>query len=111
MVNATGDVNPWGSTTGFAVERDGTQIMVANGYAYAFFGGTLPASYRNTSDLSTSIHVTSSSVVLGNWSNAGGAIVESVGRHGIALESAYFYVVGGTTNDTDAVNAVYQIIY
>ncbi len=111
MVNATGDVNPWGSTTGFAVERDGAQVMVANGYAYVFFGGTLPASYRNTSDLSTSIQVTSSSVVLGNWSNAGGSIGESVGRHGLALESAYFYVVGGTTNDTDAVNAVYQIIY
>jgi hypothetical protein len=30
---------------------------------------------------------------------------------GVTLESAYFYVIGGTTNDADAVGTVYQVIY
>jgi hypothetical protein len=32
-------------------------------------------------------------------------------RARVDRESAYFYVLGGTTNDTDAVATVYQIIY
>lgn len=94
---------------GYALQRDGSQMMIANGYAYAFLGGTM-GSYSASSDLSTNASVTPTAVTFGNWSNATN-LGSNVGRHGVALESAYFYVAGGTTNDTDALTSVYQVIY
>jgi hypothetical protein len=102
------------AVTGFASERDGSQMQIANGYAYQFLGGTV-GHYSGTSDLSTNPTFTTdagpATMTFGNWSNAGGNLTATIGRHGVALESAYFYVVGGTTNDNDALNSVYQIIY
>ena len=60
---------------------------------------------------STTSIVTTTTISFGNWSNAGGNLGTGIGRHGIALESAYFYAIGGTTNDTDALTSVSQIIY
>jgi hypothetical protein len=96
--------------SGFAVERDGSQLIMVNGYAYVFQGGT-PGNYKATSDLSTNAVVTPTTLTFGNWSNAGGSLGTGIGRHGVALESAYFYAVGGTTTDNDALSSVYQIIY
>jgi hypothetical protein len=110
LVNAGGDLGDWASTTGFANQRDGSQVIVSNGYAYAFFGGAAP-SYSSTSDLSTRIVASPTSLTLGNWSNAGGTVSQGAGRHGMAEESAYFYRIGGTTNDNDALDTVFQIVH
>ena len=46
-----------------------------------------------------------------SWSNATATTPVALGRMGVTLESAYFYVIGGSTNDTDAVGTVYQVNY
>lgn len=115
LVGTGGVLGTFGAVGGFATERDGSQTQIANGYAYQFLGGTV-GHYAATSDLSTNPTFTgpaggATGMTFGNWSNAGANLGTAIGRHGVALESAYFYVVGGTTNDTDALNTVYQIIY
>jgi hypothetical protein len=107
----------WGLPgSGFGNERDGSQLLIVNGYAYALLGGTAP-NYSQTSSLSSTATVTSTGdasfpLVLdfGNWSNAGANFATKIGRHGIGSESAHIYVVGGTTNDVDALATVYQIL-
>jgi hypothetical protein len=110
LVQQGGMLGNWLGTTGFANQRDGSQLIMVNGYAYAFQGGMV-GSYSATSDLSTNAQVTPTTITFGNWSNAGANLGSNVGRHGVALESAYFYITGGTTNDNDALSDVYQIIY
>ena len=116
LVGAGGTLKPWTAITGFANERDGSQMMIANGYSYQFVGGTV-GSYKATSDLSTNAVITapdgggSPTFAFGNWSNAGANLGTNVGRNGVALESAYFYLIGGTTNDTDALTTTYQIVF
>ena len=110
VVDATGSLGTFAATTGYANERDGSQLSILNGYAYSFLGGTV-GNYRATSDLSTNPTLTPTTLSFGNWSNAGSNLGSNVGRFGLAQESAYFYVIGGTSNDTDAMQAVYQIIY
>jgi hypothetical protein len=110
-----GTPGPWtAATNDFSVARDGTQMQIANGYAYAFFGGSVSAvnvGYRSTSDISTKLVVGPNTIGFGPWQNANGNGGPTVGRHGVALESAFFYVVGGTSDDNDALNTVYSIIY
>jgi hypothetical protein len=116
LVTAGGGLKSFSLISGFAVERDGSQMQIANGYAYQFLGGVV-GQYRMTSDLSTTPVLgipdggTFPTLGFGTWSNAGTALGSAVGRHGVTLESAYFYVVGGTSSDTDALSTVYQIIY
>ena len=116
LIGAGGTLKPWSAITGFANERDGSQMMIANGYSYQFVGGTV-GSYKATSDLSTTPVITtpdgggSPTFAFGNWSNAGSNLGTNVGRNGVTLESAYFYLVGGTSNDTDALSTVYQIVF
>ena len=116
VVQSGGALGTFGLISGFAVERDGSQMQIANGYAYQFLGGVV-GSYRMTSDLSTTPVLgipdggTTPTLGFGQWSNAGTALGSAVGRHGVTLESAYFYVVGGTSDDTDALSSVHQIIY
>jgi hypothetical protein len=92
--------------------RDAVQVAVANGWAYAFMGGKQPP-YNGTSDLAQIASATSTTLTLGSWSSTsqtlpGGAVT---GRFGLAIESAYFYAVAGTTDETDALKSVYQIVY
>jgi hypothetical protein len=110
LVGTAGALGVFASTTGFSLERDGTRFAIANGYAYALFGGQAPNAYKATGDLSTKIVVTSNAVSLGNWSNAGANAAQPLARYGLASDSAYFYAVGGTTNDTDALSAVTQVL-
>lgn len=110
VVGTGGELGTWSRPTGFANQRDGVHVIVSNAYAYAFFGGN-PPTYSSTSDLSTRLQVSPTSITLGNWSAAGGNIAQPAGRHGMAEESAYFYRIGGTTNDADALDTVYQIIH
>lgn len=111
LVQSGGALGPFAYPgSGFALERDGSELNMVNGYAYAFQGGT-PGMYRTSSDLSTNASVSQTTLTFGNWSNAGAAVPTGIGRHGVVLESAFFYAIGGTTNDTDALQTVYQIIY
>jgi hypothetical protein len=115
LVGAAGLLGAWSNPGGFALQRDGSQMQIANGYAYQFLGGSV-GHYSGTSDLSTNPTLVgpdggATGLTFGNWSNAGANLGSTIGRHGVALESAYFYVVGGTTDDTDALQSVYQIIY
>jgi hypothetical protein len=110
-IGAGGVLGPWASpTSGFANERDGTQLLVANGYGYALQGGNAP-NYSLTADQSAQAVVTTSTLSFPNWSNAGANLAVKLGRHGAAAESAYFYLAGGTTNDADALTTVYQILH
>jgi hypothetical protein len=110
VVDATGGLGAFASTTGYANERDGSQMSIINGYAYGFLGGTV-GMYRKTSDLSTSATLTSTTLTFGNWSSAGSDVGGNIGRFGLAQESAYFYAIGGTADDSNALSTVWQIIY
>ena len=112
QVGTTGTIGSWSNPTGFGNQRDGTQVQVANGYAYAFFGGMLP-NYSQTSDLSPGAVITNgNTLTFGAWSNSGaGPLGSSLGRMGVTLQSAFFYAIGGTSNDTDALKTVYSIVY
>lgn len=111
LVQAGGALGTWSNPgKGYATQRDGSQLSVVNGYGYQFLGGSV-GSYTQTSDLSTNATVMPLAVTFGNGSNAGANLSASVGRYGLGLESAYFYVVGGTSNGMDALSTVYQILY
>lgn len=100
---------------GFSDARDALQFRIANGYGYAFQGGSVQGNNVNYS-VSTAqglATVGSTAVTFPNWSNAAANLNgnEKVGRHGVVDESAYFYLVGGTTNDTDARSTVYRVLH
>lgn len=112
-VSVGGQLGTWSYGNSFyGVSRDGSQLQIANGYLYAFFGGG-PGNYSGTADLANAISQTASTVTLASWSNASSQLpgMATLGRMGMALESAYFYVVGGTSDDTDAKDTVYFILY
>jgi hypothetical protein len=111
LVGAAGVLGAWGNpTSGFAGERDGTQLLVANGYGYGLQGGNAPT-YALTSDQSAVAVATPTTLSFPNWANAGANLTVKLGRHGAASESAFFYIAGGTTNDTDALTTVYSILH
>jgi hypothetical protein len=114
LVQNGGQVGAW-TVPGksFSGERDGDQFWVAAGYVFAFQGGSPPNNYDHTSESAVSVTVNASSVTLDNWSNAGANLggANKRGRHGVALESAHFFIAGGTSNDADALNTCYQIVY
>jgi len=114
ITNAAAALGSWQKANAtFPDTRDGTQIAIVNGVAYAFMGGTAPNQYKGTGWLSSIGSVTSSSIDFGAWSSNAVALPNNavLGRFGMAVESAYFYVVGGTSNDADALTTVYQILY
>src|SRR5262249_44618251 len=90
LVGNGGGLGNWSLITGFANQPDGSKMIMANGYAYVFQGGQIE-NYSATADLSTNASITPTTIAFGNWSNAGANLGSSVGRHGLALESAYFY--------------------
>lgn len=110
-VLAGGALSTWASPGGFSGERDGTQLLVANGYGYALFGGQAANAYAGTANQSTLATVTTTSLTFSSWSNAAANLGSKLARHGAAADGAWFYVVGGTTNDSDALGAVWQILH
>ena len=114
VVTAGGQLGAWTATnSGFAPQRDGGQLEIVNGYLYAFFGGNAAThTYTPSTSFSYATSQTTTTVTLfQSWSDAVAATPTGLGRMGVTLESAYFYVIGGTSNDTDALTSVYQIIY
>ncbi|GAC1539995.1 MAG: hypothetical protein NVS3B10_04690 [Polyangiales bacterium] len=110
-VTTGGVLGTWANPTGYSTERDGSQLLIAGGYGYALQGGTAPNTYALTSDQSTLATVTSTALTFSSWANAGANLATKLGRHGAVAESAYFYIAGGTTNDTDALTTVQQILH
>lgn len=98
--------------TSFKNQRDGLQVEIANGYMFAFQGGDFQTGYTQTAEASK-ILMGNSTLTFDNWNNAGGNLggSEKVARHGITAESAYFYMVGGTSNDNDALATVRQVLH
>lgn len=101
---------------GFGDARDALQFRIANGYGYAFHGGSIQGGNNVNYSVSTTqglATVGATTVTFPNWSNAAANLGgnEKVGRHGVVDESAYFYLVGGTTNDTDARSTVYRVLH
>jgi hypothetical protein len=116
-VLAGGVLGTFANANGFSGERDGTQLLIADGYGYALQGGTA-AMYTsaNTSDQSPLATVTSTTLSFTNmagtsWPNAAANLGTKLARHAATTESAYFYIAGGTTNDTDALTSVYRILH
>jgi hypothetical protein len=103
----------WANPGGFSLQRDGSQLEVANGYSYGFLGGTSPGNYTSTADLATTTTLTDAgagALQYGSWSSSTLQLSSKVARMGMAHDSAYFFVIGGTSNDTDALASVYQIL-
>ena len=110
-ITAAGVLGTWASPSGYANERDGSQLLIAGGYGYALQGGTAPNGYTQTSDQSTLATVTSTALTFPSWSNAGANLGTKIARQGAVAESAYFYIAGGTTNDVDAITTVEQVLH
>jgi hypothetical protein len=112
VVTNGGQLGAWAATNSqYGQSRDGSQLQIANGFLYAFFGGSA-ATYTSSADFVAVSAQTATTVTLANaWSSAVSTIPANRGRMGVALESAYFYVIGGTSNDSDATDTVYYILY
>lgn len=106
-----GVLAPWASPTGFANERDGSQLLIANGYGYALQGGQAANAYAATASQSVQATVTTTTLTFPSWSNAAANLAAKLARHGAAAESAYFYIAGGTTDDADALANVWQVLH
>jgi hypothetical protein len=102
----------WTAANASFQSRDGLQMAVVNGWAYALMGGKTPT-YSGTGDLAKITALSGSSLTFGSWSSTSQTLPSgaALGRYGLAVESAYFYAVGGTSNDSDALGTVYQIVY
>jgi hypothetical protein len=102
----------WQAANATFANRDGAQVAVANGWAYAFMGGKQPP-YSGSSELAQIASTTPTAITLGPWSSTSQTLPANAvtGRFGLAIESAYFYAVAGTTDETDALKSVYQIVY
>lgn len=110
-------VNPGGQlgaftalSTQYGTKRDGTQILVANSFAYVFLGGS-NGNYAASTEMTGIADVTTSPITTTSWSSASQSLATGEGRMGMTLESAYFYAIGGTTDDLDALDSVYTILY
>jgi hypothetical protein len=117
VVGADGVPGAWKAATGFG-ERDALGFGIANGWFYAFVGAGINGNninYVQTAASSQASAITATSFTLGSW-NSVGSFLSSVpngkrGRIGLTAESAYFYLAGGTTNDTDALSDVYRVLH
>jgi hypothetical protein len=100
----------------FSSERDGTQFQIANGFGSVFVGGSLgngagAAQYTATSDRSA-VTLTATTITFSGFSNAGANLNGAKrGRLGVADESGYFYLVGGTSNDNDVLTTVFRTLH
>ena len=109
-VGAGGALLAIADTRSFAQRRGAVAAYVVNGEFYAMGGtsGTTPASAAlDSSQLST----LTASGAPGNFSNASVSMVSPRQSFGLALASAYFFAVGGTSTGANALATVEQTIY
>lgn len=114
-VTVGGELGPFLAATGFDAERDGTAAVVAGGYLYAFGGGRRSNPLDGTLTSYTTTPMRSgpigAALQLSAWANAGAAFPFGVAQHGAVTDSAFVYLLGGTTTDDNALDGVYSIVY
>ncbi len=97
-------------TNSFALRRGALSAMVVNGEFYAM-GGTSGMGPTGAGLDSTNLSTLASSGVPGSFSNASVSMASPRQNFGLALASAYFFVVGGSSTGTNALSTVEQTIY
>jgi hypothetical protein len=114
VLNSAGQPGTW-TTVNSVGERDGLGFGIANGWLYAFVGGAksgMNINYTGTAETAGVATLTGSAFTLGSWNSTGSFLSGSKrGRVGMAAESAYFYMGGGTSNDADALTNVYRVLH
>lgn len=117
VIGEDGVPGAWTYAPGFG-ERDALGFGIANGWFYAFVGAGINGNkinYVQTASSSQASNITATGFTLGSWNSVGsflsGAPNGKRGRVGLTAESAYFYLAGGTTNDTDVLTDVYRVLH
>ncbi len=110
-VKTGGALDTWTKQGNPSSARDGEALMAANGFFYQFGGALTLPTYVTSNDLASVSAETATTLTIGAWSNANSALNTGRGRMGATLESAYFYLVGGTSDDSGVLDSVEQIIY
>jgi hypothetical protein len=118
VVQADGSLGTWAVTGSTFSEREALAWGLANGRGYAFVGGAVVGNktqYTQTGESAQAINVNATSLDFSSWNSVGSFLSGSPngkrGRVGLTAESAYFYLAGGTTNDSDALPDVYRILH
>jgi hypothetical protein len=113
-IGSDGTPGTWAYVPGFGA-RDALGFGIANGWFYAFVGASNNGNYVQTAESSQVSGITATTFALGSW-NSTGSFLSNVpngkrGRIGLTAESAYFYLAGGTTNDSDALADVFRVLH
>jgi hypothetical protein len=92
-------------------DRSAAQASVVNG-TFFVIGGTGGGAVTSAGQDSTVLaQMDATGAFSGPFSNASGRMVAPRSLHGLANESAYFFVIGGTSMGTEALNTVEQVIH
>ncbi len=97
-------------TSSYALRRGALAAIVVNGEFYAM-GGTSGMNASGAALDSTNLSTLGATGVPGSFSNASVSLAAPRQSFGLALAGAYFFVVGGTSNGTNALASVEQTIY
>lgn len=109
-VSTGGALSSIADTNSYALRRGALGAMVVNGEFYAM-GGTSGMNPTGSALDSTNLSTLATSGVPGSFSNASVSMASPRQNFGLALASAYFFVVGGSSTGTNALSAVEQTIY
>lgn len=117
QVTAGGELSAFVSVPGFAPERDGAVSAVGDGFVFTIGGGL--ASNIEAGDFPTYLGSTSRSsriqlgspFTLGAFTTLVPTLPVAVGLHSLASDSAFFYVLGGSTDDQNAIDNAYAVVY
>lgn len=114
-VTVGGELGPFLAATGFDTERDGTAAVVAGGYLYSFGGGRrsnpMDGTLTNYTTAPSRSGPIGAALQLSAWSSPGPAFPFGVAQHGAVTDSAFVYLLGGTTTDDNALDGVYSVVY
>lgn len=101
-LNADGSVGTWSTLTGFPQALMGHKTVVANGYVYVIGGQAVSAQ--------TTIYYAklNTNGTIGSWNtNTANPLPQARYSFGSVVVNGYVYVIGGTTNGTNAQSTVY----
>lgn len=117
QVTTGGELTAFVAASGFAPERDGAVSVVGDGFVFTVGGGV--ASNIEAGDYATYIGTTSRSsriqlgspFTLGTFGTLGPTVPVAVGLHSLTSDSAFLYLLGGTTDDVNAIDNGYYAVY
>ena len=109
-VSAGGALASLVDTNSYALRRGASGAMVVDGEFYVM-GGTSGASATGAALDSTNLATLASTGVPGSFSNASVSMTSPRQDFGLALASAYFFLVGGSSTGTNALSTVEQTIH